>query len=453
MTRTLKSTSMALIGAMLSAAPIVAGDHWPQFRGPGARGVADQEGLPSSWSATENVVWKREVPGRGWSSPIVWGDALFLTTVSSDGPVENAKKGLYYGGNRSKPSPHNHQWLVYRLDARDGRVVWKRLVHAARPGAPLHVKNTYASETPVTDGERVYSYFGNVGVFVHNFDGELVWRKRFEPRPTRYGWGTAASPVLHGDRLYIVNDNEEESFLIALDRKTGDTVWRVERDEKSNWATPFVWQNPKRSEIITPGTGKVRSYDLSGELLWELRGMSSITIPTPFAAHGMLYFGAGFVLDESKPVYAVRPGASGDISLAPTGTSNEWIAWCDRDAAPYNPSFIVYGDHLYTLFDRGFLACREARTGEVVYRKRRIGEGASAFTSSPWAYDGKIFCLSEDGDTFVIRAGPEFEVLGVNSLDEMCMATPAIAGGRLYVRTLSKVFCIGASDKETGAGE
>ena len=221
----------------------------------------------------------------------------------------------------------------------------------------------------------------------------------------RYGWGAASSPVLHQGRLYIVNDNEEQSFLEALDAKTGKQIWRVARDEGSNWATPFVWESGKRTEIVTAGTRRVRAYDLDGKLLWELGGMSSIAIPTPFAKFGLLYVTSGYVGDQVRPVYAVRPGASGDISLKGDETSNEFVAWYQRQGGPYNPSPLVYGDYYYTLMDFGFLTCRDARTGKEIYGKQRINTAGAAFTASPWAYNGKIFALSEDGDTYVIQAG------------------------------------------------
>jgi outer membrane protein assembly factor BamB len=247
---------------------------------------------------------------------------------------------------------------------------------------------------------------------------------------------------LHGDRVYVVNDNEEQSFLVALEKKTGEQIWRVDREEGSNWATPFVWENKERTEIVTPGTGKIRSYGLDGQLLWELGGMSSIAIPTPFAGHDLLYVTSGYVRDQRRPLFAIRPGATGDISLAEDQTESESIAWCQKQAGPYNPSPILYGDYIYVLYDMGLIACYNAKTGEEIYGKRRIGPGAGAFTASPWAYDDKIFCLSEDGDTFVIKAGPEFELLGKNSLGELCMATPAIVGGGLIIRTVSHLMRI-----------
>ncbi|MBE3096602.1 MAG: PQQ-binding-like beta-propeller repeat protein [Planctomycetes bacterium] len=419
-----------------------AADHWPQFRGPTASGVSTNSGLPDTWSAADHVAWKTPIPGRGWSSPIVWGGRLFITTAIKEGAEpEPVKKGLYLGGDR--PAPNDvHRWMVYCLDLDSGRIVWQKEAHRGVPQHGYHLKNSPASETPVTDGERVYAYFGNVGLFCFDFDGKPLWSKRWESVPTRFGWGTAASPVLHGNRIYMVNDNDKQSFLVALDARTGEQVWRVERDEKSNWATPFVWENEKRTEIITPGTGKVRSYGLDGQRLWELGGMSPITIPTPLAAHGLLYVTSGYVGDRRRPLFAIRPGAAGNISLEEGQVSNEYVAWCQKEAGPYNPSPIVYGDYLYVLYDRGLLACYHAKTGEEVYGKRPIGPGARAFTSSPWAYGGKIFCLSEDGDTFVIRAGPDFELLGKNSLGELCMATPAIVRGGLIIRTESHVFRI-----------
>jgi outer membrane protein assembly factor BamB len=227
-----------------------------------------------------------------------------------------------------------------------------------------------------------------------------------------------------------------------LDAKTGRQLWRAERDEKSNWATPYIWENEKRTELITPGTKRIRSYDLDGHPLWECGGMSSIAIPTPFSKFGLLYVCSGYVGDKVRPIFAIKPGAVGDISLQSGETSNEYIAWQQPIAAPYNPSPLLYGDNLYVLFDFGFLSCQDARTGRLVYEKQRIRETNTAFTASPWAANGKIFALSEDGDTYVFQAGSEYKLLHKNSLDEMCMATPAIAGDRLIIRTLAQLYCL-----------
>ena len=433
-----------LIACSLQPAAL-AEDGWNQFRGPAA-GVAEDKNLPDTWSSTENVVWKVDIPGRGWSSPVVAGDRIYLTSVIATQAEEAPKKGLYFGGNREAAPPDDHRWMVYCVDWKSGKLLWEREVRNGK--APSrHLKNSYASETPVTDGERVYAYFGSAGVFCLDRDGKLLWSQPFNNYKMRYGWGSAASPILHQGRLYIVDDNDEQSFLVALDAKTGKQIWRVARDEASNWATPFVWENSKRTEIVTAGTKRVRSYDLDGKLLWEFGGLSSIAIPTPFAKHGLLYIASGYVGDQVRPVWAVRPGASGDISLKGEETSNAFVAWYQKQAGPYNPSPLVYGDYYYTLLDRGFFTCHDARTGKEIYGKQRIDPAAAAFTASPWAYNGKIFALSEDGDTFVIQAGPEFKLLGKNTLDELAMATPAIYRSSLIVRTASKLYRI-----QKGAG-
>jgi outer membrane protein assembly factor BamB len=429
-----------------------ASDRWPQFRGPGSLGVADpkdEASLPDKWSTTENVVWKAEVPGTGWSSPVVWGDKVFLTSVVSAGAEEPVKKGLYFGGERGKPK-NEHRWLAYCLDFKSGKVLWEREVFKVVPEFTRHLKNSFASETPTTDGQRVYFMFGNVGVFCFDLAGKLVWQHKLEAKPTRYGWGTAASPVLYKDRLFVLNDNEAASSLLAFDKLTGKELWRVERPKETNWATPYIWENGQRVELIVPATKRVVAYDLNGKELWSFSGMSSIAIPTPFTKFGLLYVASGYVGDQHRPVYAIKPGASGDISLKEGETSNQYIAWYQRQASPYNPSPLVYGDVYYTLLDRGFFTAHDARTGKEIYGKQRIDAEVpvGAFTASPWAYNGKIFCLSEDGDTYVIQAGPEFKVIGKNPLDELCMATPALVKDGLLIRTASKLYRIGKTGKK-----
>ena len=434
--------TLVLLLVVVWCAPAGAQDRWPQFRGPGARGVSAASGLPTRWSTTENVAWVADLPGIGWSSPVVWDDTVYLTTVVSTEPVEEPLGGLYRGRESWSPSGADHRWIVYALDVGTGAVQWEREVHRGPPARGYHMKNTLASETPVTDGDSVFVYFGNLGVFcLDATDGGVRWSHDMAPSATRLGWGTAASPALHDDRLYILNDNDEQSYLLALSAETGNEVWRTPRDEGTNWSTPFIWENEQRTEIVTTGTDRVRSYDLDGNPLWELTGMSSITIPTPFAEFGLLYLSSGYLGDQQRPVFAIRPGASGDISLRESETDNRFIAWSQPQAAPYNPSQVVYGDALYTLLDRGFFTAHDARTGEEIYSRQRIAVGA-AFTASPWAYDDKIFALSEDGDAYVIRAGGTFEVIGRNPLGEFTMATPAIAHGSLFIRTRSKLYRI-----------
>ena len=437
--------------------PSAAQEQWPQFRGPGAGEVADDPALPDTWSQTENVAWKIDIPGQSWSSPVVWGDHIFVTSAISAGEEPAPIPGLYDPGddNGATRSSAVHRWVMYDIDFDSGRLRWQQELHSEAPTIAKHIKNSYASETPVTDGRHVYVYFGSVGlVAALNMSGETVWTQQIGAFETTLGFGTAASPVLFGDRLYVVNDNVTESFIAAFDKETGEEIWRVPRDERGqNWSTPFVWENELRTEIVTAGTRGVRSYDLDGNLLWEIHGMSGLTIPTPFARHGLVYISSGYPGGGLRPVYAVRPGAAGDISLwlderrgLATGfpgplRSSAAIAWSYPLLGTYNTSALVYGDYYYTLLDRGFLVCNDARTGEEIYGRQRleIGDG---FSASPWAYNGKIFLLSEDGDTYVVQAGPEFEVLGKNSLDEMTLATPAIARGSVIIRTKSKLYRI-----------
>ena len=417
--------------------------NWPQFRGPNAAGISTNANLPDKWSATTNVAWKTDLSGRSWSSPIVWGDRVFLTAVVNSGESEAPKKGLYFGGERPEPSKAGHEWKVLCLNLTTGKVQWEKTVRHGAPQTPIHLKSSYGAETPVTDGERVYALFGNVGVFAFTLEGEEVWSKRLEPRKTRFGWGTAASPVLHHGRLFIVNDNDEQAELFALDAKTGKELWRVARDEKSNWATPFIWENGQRTELITSGSRTVRSYHLDGKLLWSFKGMSGIAIPTPFAGDGLLFVSSGYVGDKLRPLYAIRPGASGDITLKAGETSNDFIAWSNPVGGPYNPSPLFYEGRLYVLYDRGLVSCYEAKTGRLLYDRERLPNGF-AFTSSPWAAGGRIFCLNEDGVCFVLRAGDQFELLHTNKLadDDMCMATPALAGDRLLIRTSARLYCL-----------
>ncbi|RPH63880.1 MAG: serine/threonine protein kinase [Acidobacteria bacterium] len=413
-------------------------DDWPRFRGPSA-GIADDDpALPDAWSSTENVVWKIDIPGIGWSSPVIWGDHIFLTTVVNTAQQEPPKPGFYLGDWPASTAPH--RWMAYDVDFTTGKIRWEREVGSAPPGHPKHLKNSYASETPVTDGERVYFYFANAGLFAFDLTGRPLWSQKMGPFKTRNNWGTGGSPILHGDRVYVLNDNDDQSFLAAYDSRTGAEIWRVNRAEGTNWSTPFVWENEQRTEIVTSGSDRVRSYDLSGKVLWELSGMSTISIPTPFARHGLLYIASGYIGDALRPAYAIRPGASGDISLKGDDTTNPYIVWSSRAGAPYNPTPIVYGDYYYTLFDRGFFTNHDARTGKEIYGRQRITADASGFTASPWAYNGRIFAMSEDGDTYVIQAGTEFKLLGKNSLNEIALATPGVARGSLVIRTASKLY-------------
>jgi outer membrane protein assembly factor BamB len=429
------------LGCASTTGARAAEDNWPQFLGPGARAVAANPELPDRWSADENVAWKTEIPGCAWSSPVAWGNRVFLTTVVEEHKRALPQKGFFMGPKQDLDA--KCQCKVLCLDLASGHILWERTVYDGKLPGPTHAKNSYGSETPVTDGQRVYAYFGNIGVFCFDFEGKPVWSKPLEPHKMRAGWGTAASPVLHGDRLYIVNDNEQQSYLLALNKLTGEQVWRIDREEKSNWSTPLVWTNEKRTEIVTAASGKVCSYDMDGKPLWWLKGMSGITIATPYADQGLLYISSGFTRDKTRPLYAIRPGAAGDISLAPDTTSNASIAWSRPAAAPYVPTTLTYDGRLYVLYDRGTLSAFNAQTGKPLFEQQKLPQ-AGHFTSSPWAYGGRVFCINEDGVTFVFRAGDKFELLHTNRLadDERCLATPAALGDRLLIRTAARVYCI-----------
>ncbi len=435
-------TCLLLLAAVAAASE---SDNWHQFRGPTMNAaVADNPNLPDSWSETENVEWVAEIDGLGWSSPVVWGNKVFLTTATSEGEFEKPKPGLYAPRGRAEPPPVKHDWRVLCLDLETGKELWNKSVWDGIPEFPRHQKHTYAAETPTTDGELVYFRFGDLGVWAYDLDGNEVWKKPIPFKRTMSDWGSASSPVLAGDKLIILYDNEEESWLAALDKKTGKELWRTARDEVSSWATPYIWENEKRTEIITSGRKRIRSYDLDGNVLWEMDGrMSWAAIATPFSAHGLLYVTSGYFQDAHKPVYAIKPGAKGDITPKEGEEVGEHIAWYQPRAGNYNTSPLVYGDTYYSLLDRGFFESYDAKTGEPVYGRQRIApRGGASFTASPWAYNGKIFALSEQGDTYVIESGPEFEVSHVNSLDEMAMASPAVVGDRLILRTRSKVYSI-----------
>ena len=302
-------------------------------------------------------------PGRAWSSPIVWGDHVFVLTVTRVSGTTDAQplpiesyRARSLGGSMTGADIDREgeplRWVLYDVDFETGAVRWERELHTAVPTLTAHQKNTFASETPVTDGERVYVYLGDIGLFAFDFEGNEAWSVPLEWLPRR-NWGAAGSPILHDGRLYVVNDNDEQSWVAAFDAATGEEIWRTDRDEGTNWSTPFVWENDVRSELVTTGTGGVRSYSLDGELLWELHGMSSLVIPTPFSDHGLLFINSGYIAD-SEPAGLRHPGRGQRRHLAGAGsTSNDYVVWSHPQLGSYNPSSLVYGDYHYTLLDRG----------------------------------------------------------------------------------------------------
>ena len=316
----------ALCGVALGFAVASADEEWPRFRGSNGGVAADHPSLPDQWGPAQNIVWKIDVPGRSWSSPVIWGDHVFVTTAINTLETESLLPVASYvsrsnGGTMtfmdvSKPSAP-HRWVLYDVDLKTGRIRWERVAHTGVPAKSRHVKNSYAAETPVTDGERVYVYFGDVGLFAFDMDGKPLWSRPMDALEMQTGFGHAASPVVDDSRVYIVNDNEEQSFIAAYDKRTGAQVWRVDRKEASNWTTPLVWKNELRTEIVTAATGGVRSYNVNGRLLWQFTGMSTFAVPSPLASGGLLYVMSGYTASPLRPAYAIRPGATGDISLKP----------------------------------------------------------------------------------------------------------------------------------------
>ena len=447
--------------------------NWPQFRGVGGSGVAETSVLPTRWSATDNVAWTVEIPGRGWSSPIVWGDRVYVTTAVNAGRFKAASTGIYgndYAEELTKQGLSDDEvmkrvvardielasesedvsYQLLAVDARTGQVVWQREAQRGKPSGGRHRKNTYASETPVTDGERVYASFGgNVGLFCYSREGTLLWKQTWPPQPIYLDFGTASSPVVHDGRVYQLHDNEGESFLVALEAKTGAVAWKVSRTAKegrlmSGWATPFVWENGLRTEIVTVGRGVVISYDTEGHELWRLKGITQAT-PTPVAGEGLLFVGSGSQGESSRPLFAIRPGAAGDISTAEDAPRSPFVSWFLPRFSAYTSSPLLYRGRLYAVTDNGILQVADAKPGNEIY-KARVGGAGNTFSSSPLASAGRIYMLSEDGDTFVLEAGDEYKELAKNSMGEMSLATPAADALGLYVRTQTRLYRVRAPE-------
>jgi outer membrane protein assembly factor BamB len=424
------------------------GQNWPQFRGPGASGVADGKPLPVRWDAgrSVNIRWKTPVPGIAVSSPIVWGDRLFVTTSISGDPSNAKFRHGLFGDVTPSNDVAKHTWKVYCLNKSDGKVLWERVAHEGVPRTKRHPKSSQNSCTPVTNGKVVIAHFGSEGLFAYDMTGKLLWKQDlgklnagwfFDPD---YEWGVASSPVIYKDTVIVQADIQKDSFIAAYSLKDGKQVWKTMRDEIPSWGTPTVYEGAPRAELVTHATKFIRGYDpASGKELWRLSGNSEITTPTPLVAHGLIYVTNGY--RGIQPIYAIKPGASGDISLKGEATSNDFIAWSHKRGGPYTPTPVIHGELMYILNNQGVLAAYNAKSGERVYQQR-IGSGGS-YSASLVAGDGKIYLSSEDGDMYVVKAGPKPDVLAHNSMGEVIMATPAISDGTLFVRTMQHVYAIG----------
>jgi len=407
----------------------------------------------------------------GWSSPIVWVGKVFVTSATSDQAMkqpslgvdfsndyvaELAKQGktdeeveaLITARDSELPDEVELTYSIFCIELESGKILWERDFFHGPPPAGRHRKNSYTSETPVTDGKRVYVYVSFLGLYSFDFEGSLLWSTPLEPHKVYLDFGSGASPALHDDQLFVLSDNEDESYIAAFDTETGKPLWRTMRtglgsDQlRSGWSTPFIWENEQRTEVVTLGPGAVISYGLDGSELWRMGRMSQMVIQSPFSWEGLLYVTSGSARESNKPIAAIRPGATGDITPDEKSNRNDDVVWYNRVAGgTYLPTPVIYGGGLYVLSDKGIFSQFDPKTGKQIY-KTRIHRNARNFTSSPWAYNQMVFCINEEGQTFVIKAGKEFELLGTNSLEDFTLATPAIAGDRLLIRTQKKLYSI-----------
>ena len=430
-----------------TVAPRSAPKPWPAFRGANASGSADGQGAVADWDVAtgRNVRWKVRIPGLATSSPIIWGNRIIVAAAASDADT-SFRTGLY-GDVKPVDDASRHSFRVYALDHKSGKILWDREVYSGVPATKRHTKSSQANSTPVTDGRHIVTVFGAAGLIVcHDMDGTLLWKKDIGAIDSgwfldaSYQWGHSSSPIIYKSSVIVQADHSKGSFLASFDLATGRELWRTARaDEVSTWATPTVLTAVGGDELVTNGT-KVRGYDpRTGALLWTLSPNSEIAIGTPVVDDNVAYVTAGY--PPVRPVYAVKAGARGDISLPPGQTSSSAIAWShDRDGT-YISTPIVYRGQLYTLNNNGILTAYDAQTGERIYRAR-VG-GGGAFSASPVAADGRLYIASEDGDVFVVKTGREYLEERKITMGEVTMATPAISDGLIVVRTLHHVWAIG----------
>jgi outer membrane protein assembly factor BamB len=432
-----------------------AAQDWPQFRGPGGDGSSQATNLPTEWGPDQNVAWKTKIPGVGWSQPVAWGDRVFVTTAESDkqkrpdpgdwSPGDGLGGLSAFIGSVRRPPTDEHRWKVICLDRAQGKVIWEQVARAGKPAIPIHARNSYATETPVTDGERVIAYFGMTGIFCYDHSGNLQWSKDLGVYPLQMDWGTGSSPVLLDDRVFVQCDNDKDSFLVALDKRTGDELWRSARDERSNWSTPFIWKNSQRSELVCGGGTRMRSYDpATGKMLWEMAGSGRCS-SSPVGDKDLLFVNSGDRLTGQRGILAaIRPGSSGDISLQGRQASNASVAWSLQLTGGRVASPLLVNGCLYLLEQQGgVIRCLDAKTGAQHYRQRL--PDAAGFTASPWSSGDKVFCLDQNGKTFVLRAGPKLELLATNRLDdELFWSSVAVAGSAHLIRGIDHLYCIEA---------
>ncbi len=423
---------------------------WPSFRGPAAAGVAEGMNLPETWNGEsgENILWQVAIPGLAHSSPVVWGDRVFVTSAISSDETATFKPGLYGDGDASGDRSAQ-RWVVQAFNKHSGELIWERVAYEGTPNEKRHIKSTYASPTPATDGRVVVAYFGSQGLHAYDVDGNFLWRIDLGHvnvgayNAPNIEWGTASSPHLWNGRVFLQVDTQEDDFLLSVDATTGEILWKTDRDELPTWGTPTVVGTNGEPELVTNGANFIRGNNpITGEELWRLGRSSKITAPTPIFTpeHIVVASGRG----PERPIFVLRHGARGDLTLPDGETSSENIVWSIERRGPYMPTPLIYEGILYVLANNGVFDAYDLQTGEELYRQRipHLGSGLSA---SPVAADGKIYLSSEDGDIIVVKAGPEFDHLGTNSMGELLMATPALSEGVMYVRSVDSLFAIGSS--------
>jgi outer membrane protein assembly factor BamB len=421
---------------------------WPSFRGAQASGIAEGQNLPDRWNGKtgENILWRTPIPGLAHSSPVVWGNRVFVTSAVSSDPKATFRPGLYGDGDASKDRSV-HRWIIYAIDKRSGKIAWERVAHQGEPLEKRHIKATYANSTPATDGRMVVAWFGSQGVHAYDVNGKFLWKVDLGrvdmgayDIPT-YEWGPASSPIIWNDLVIIQCDTQADSFLLALDAATGKTVWKTVREELPSWGTPTVVQTSAGPQLVTNASNFIRAYDpRTGKELWRLGRSSKITAPTPIIGEDLIVVASG--RGPERPIFVVRPNAQGDVTLAEGKTTSETIAWSRTGRGSYMPTPLIYRGLLYVLANNGTFDAYNLKTGDEVYRQRLPTVG-SGFSASPVASDGKIYLSNEDGEILVIGAGDKFTHLATNSMGELLMATPALSEGVMYVRSAQSLFAIG----------